>query len=378
MKILVVTEWYPHEEDPAHGIFVRRQVEALTQHYPEIELCVVYARADDGVSDVEISHEQREGYCEYRVRYPVKRTMLGRFFCYRSSLKRAVDVIQVKWQSIDLCWCQVAWRSAILGRMLSEKYDVPYLITEHWTGYSYADGRYDQMSFVVRGWISRLYEHARSVVAVSGSQLQDIERHFHIADGRVIGNVVEPIDCRASKFERFTFLHISTLSHQKNVPLLLEAYRRHHEQHPDCQLIIVSSDDAARESTQKLVEDYGLTDSVELQPYQSPTDISRLLCGSHALLHTSRFESFSMVIAESWAAGLPTIATQCGGLTDDIPQSAGISVEAHTPEAVSDAMRYLRDHYGSYYPDAIRQFAAPYYSSEIAEAYYRLFEQLVD
>ncbi len=378
MNILVIAEWYPYEDNLEFGVFVKRQVEAVCNRYAEVNIIVVFARTDHTLSDVELDVINRDGYQEYYVRYPEKKTLLGRFFCYRSSMLMAIQKVREVWQQVDITWCQVAWRSALVGYTLLHKKNIPYVISEHWTGYDERDGRFLKSSFMVRKWITKLMYKASCVVTVSQSQLDAMRTHFELKHAQVIGNVVLPNDCHAAKFDSTTLLHISTLSYQKNIPLLLDAFDMYLEVDPQARLLIVGGDAEHQLITRDLIYARDLDPYVEVLGYRSPSDMNDLLCKSHMLLHTSRFESFSMVIAESWAAGLPTIATACGGLTDDIPRFAGASVRVHSATAVYEALVSARQNYSNFDPAKIKNLAIEFHPDQIADNYYQLFIDIAD
>ncbi len=374
----MVTEWYPSDADPSHGIFVRRQAAAFARQYPQSEIVLIHPRSSKQYTDVDIKENTEEGYTTLRAHYPRRRTLLGKFFCYRAAMKKAVEIAEERLGQIDLVWCQVAWRSAIVGHAVGDRLEVPFVITEHWTGYSDFDGRFGRYPFMLRSWISRLFARADAVVAVSESQLSDLEKHFKLSETQVIGNVIEPMDCTQAKFGHPTFIHISTLSYQKNIPLLLDSFIKTLEHIPDAHLHIAGGSQKNADRLREEIKSLEMTEAITVHGQLSPSELESLLCRSHVLVHTSRFESFSMVVAESWAAGIPAVATRCGGLTDDIPTDAGASVAEHTAKAVSQAMMRTVERYSDFDSYKIKKYAEPYLPATIAEQYYQLFSRLTD
>ncbi len=373
MKILVVTEWYPTEKDLSHGLFVQRMVSSVIQNYKDVEVVLVHPQSSTEVSQVELIVKQNEGYTAISAKYPRRKTTLAKFFCYREAMKQAVTKAESIMGDIDLTWCQVAWRSALVGYYLQDKRGIPFVISEHWTGYSDFDGRYDTLPYILRKWQARLFAKADAVVGVSASQLQDISDKFQLDNAVVIGNVVPAIENELPKFDNFTFIHISTLSYQKNIPLMLDSFALLHRDHPFCRLLVVGGDEKSRAILKSDIKKKKLEGAVISMANVEQAKLQKLLNQSHALLHTSRFESFSVVVAESWSAGNPVVATACGGLTDGIPDFAGRSISRHTPEAVADGLVEVVANYSDFDSAKIKCLAEPFLSKNIAKEYYQLF-----
>ncbi len=377
VKVLVFAEWYPHSKAPTLGIFVQRMVAALVRFYPDTELVLVHPLSQKELRQIELVERDEYGYKVISALYPRRKTTLAKYFCYRAAMKQAADLAQENLGGIDLIWCQVGWRSAIMGYYLSRKLKVPYIISEHWTGYSTADGSYEKFSMIVRSWIARLFMQADSVVAVSESQLADLKSHFSLSQTQVIGNVVEPISRDLSQFPSFTFIHISTLSYQKNIPLLLSAFKLLQERVPEIELLILGGTMPKVSRLQRYVQKSKLK-GVTCKGLVEESELIDYLSRSHALVHTSRFESFSVVIAEAWSAGIPTVATASGGLTDQIPDYAGKSVLGASAEAIAEAMFEVYKNYDLRDVAAIKNLAKQFEPESIARQYHQLFSRLTD
>jgi len=94
------------------------------------------------------------------------------------------------------------------------------------------------------------------------------------------------------------------------------------------------------------VAQLGLGDIVALVGSVSPTEVAAHLEWAHAVVHPSLAEGFSNAVLEAQAAGRPVIASDAGGLRENVADGiTGIVVARRSPEALSNAIeRLASDH----------------------------------
>jgi glycosyltransferase involved in cell wall biosynthesis len=70
-----------------------------------------------------------------------------------------------------------------------------------------------------------------------------------------------------------------------------------------------------RQALEDRLDDLGVADRVELRGYVPyGPDLLAIYRDSHALLHVSWTEGFPQILVEAFAAGLPVVATDVGGV----------------------------------------------------------------
>lgn len=86
----------------------------------------------------------------------------------------------------------------------------------------------------------------------------------------------------------------------------------------------------------------------------SREEVLSLVSKSHALLLTSQFETFGVVLIEALALGKPVIATRCGGPESIVRQKDGFLIEKNNAEQLSHAMLSMIEKYDHFDSSEIR------------------------
>ncbi|MET9969258.1 glycosyltransferase family 4 protein [Streptomyces sp. NPDC006356] len=205
---------------------------------------------------------------------------------------------------------------------------------------------------------ARLYgevlERADAVMCVS-SMLRDqlVSRFPQYADK--IGVVPNAIDLdgftpgpRRSP-ELLRWLYIGRLIRPKGVKQLLEAFALVAAEEPRATLTMVghgSLEDELRERGAEL----GLGDRFRILPPVAPEAVGPLMHEYDLLVHASKKETFGMTVVEAVAAGLPVLATRCGGPEETLAGieslAGGLMDVSDDPQVIADAYWQLRDRAG--------------------------------
>jgi len=70
IKVLFLSQWYPHRNDPMLGLFVQKHAEAVSLY---CQVKALYIQADENISDFEIDSRTQNNLSELIVYYPVRR-----------------------------------------------------------------------------------------------------------------------------------------------------------------------------------------------------------------------------------------------------------------------------------------------------------------
>lgn len=143
---------------------------------------------------------------------------------------------------------------------------------------------------------------------------------------------------------------------QKNLPMMIDAFRIFHEQCPDYQLEIYG-DGAEKESVIQYTKDSQLDQYVTF--YDFKKDLHRSILDYSMFVSTSDFEGISNSMLEAMAIGLPTICTDCpcGGASMAIEDGVnGFLTPVGDTKLFAEKMIYLVNH-----PDLMEKFSMNYY-----------------
>jgi glycosyltransferase involved in cell wall biosynthesis/predicted ATP-grasp superfamily ATP-dependent carboligase len=167
----------------------------------------------------------------------------------------------------------------------------------------------------------------------------------------------------------------------KGFDVLLEAGRILKVRSPGCRFVIVGELDGGRGTELvALRQAMDLKDDVVLTGFRN--DVHHALASFDVYALTSRSEGFSLSVVEAMAAGLPIIATRCGGPEEILEDGVtGLLVENASAEAVAAAIEHLRTHSEDRrcLGEAARLSARRQFSlRDSARAYERLYDECLE
>ncbi len=152
--------------------------------------------------------------------------------------------------------------------------------------------------------LARRYRHARPLLEVAVSLVSE-------------GDIVPPEDAMRRRYDReLRVLSVGRIEEEKNPLLLADVLARLHEIDPRWRLI-VCGEGPLEGQLQRRLDALGVAQFSELRGYVPfGPDLLALYGTSHAFLHASWTEGLPQVLFEAFALGLPTIATDVGGVRD--------------------------------------------------------------
>jgi glycosyltransferase involved in cell wall biosynthesis len=137
-------------------------------------------------------------------------------------------------------------------------------------------------------------------------------------------------------------LSVGRLDREKNPLLLIDVIAALRKADPDWRLVIVG-DGPLRAQIEARVEELALTDVVDVRGYV-PIDgeLPVLYSASDAFLHVSWTEGVPQVLFEAFAAGLPVVATDVGGVAQAV-DGAALLIPSGDVTAATKALQRLAD-----------------------------------
>lgn len=238
--------------------------------------------------------------------------------------------------------------------------NIPLIITEHSSGINRSCPDTGLLSIS-----KHAYLQADVVVAVGKSLADSIKRYTGV-EAVVVPNVVAVAlfdRCKKVRHEGFRIATVSNLVPVKNTMGLLVALKELKLDYPNICVDVVG-DGPLRGELEQYVIDNGLQSVVTFHGRLSRENICDVYAVSDCMAMVSRSETFGVAYVEAMAAGLPVIATRCGGPEDFVDETCGILVEVDNTEQLCEAIKKMVVNRDRYNADAIRKYVHNRFSSE--------------
>ncbi|MEJ7681189.1 MAG: glycosyltransferase family 4 protein [Segetibacter sp.] len=309
--VLVVPGWYPTWQDQFTGDFNQRQVKAAGIHMPQVVLHIVKDQAQT-LTDVEIRYKQlTENIVEITVMYPEKKNRwvdsVYSNLIYVHLLYTYADIIKKRWGIPLLIHSYIVIRGGLGGLLLSGKFKIPFILSEHWTIYYPEDPGYLlKRNFIFRWMVKIIFKNVNRFLPVTKSLQQQVYKLLKPIPSKIIPNAVETefffYEEDAVKEDSFRFVHISTMVYQKNPEGLLRGFKKFYELYNNSCLWMVGP---YPEEVFKYARKIGLHENaVHFTGSVSYKEVAEILKRSHALVLFSRYENLPCVILEALCCGV--------------------------------------------------------------------------
>ena len=390
-NILILPSWYPTEAMPLFGSFVMEQAHALANNRAELRV-IVSLRADP---DAKLSYKKPFEMMQYfirgtfskvdrktispnlvELRYPAFsfkhilhiQSAIDRLYALsEQNLKYAIQ----QFGKISLMHVHVAYPAGYVAALLSKKYGIPYIITEHMSPFPFEslvkNGKLDVK-------LKYAFEHASGSIAV-GNSLADAVASFGLPRPVVIPNMVDGSNFKINTNAdlNFAFLTVGGLNKQKGISDLLDAIHIWSPESGSIKFRIAGKgplEDALKSKSKKL----GIEKYIEWLGVVSRDKIPALFNNCNCFVLPSYHETFGIVYAEALASGKTVIATRCGGPEDIVNKANGMLIEKGNPAELAKAMEWMYNNWASFNPIDIRndfdkRFSQKVVSGSIANFY---------
>ncbi len=366
--ILILSSWYPTEQNPFLGNFVRRQAQLLSSRY---RVSVINLICCENSEKNNISRVQDGNISEIQARYPAG-SKIARF----GNRSRVFHDAMKEMDSVDLIIGHVLLPHGWMFLQALRALKAPLIWVEHGSYF-----RSDEK----RRWSPRerllrrsMVLRASEIVAVSDTLRTDMKRHIASNEIKVIGNHVDEslfVFKEKSTHQPKRFLHVSTLDPRtKNAEGIVTACSLLHEEGQNFHLTIVSDEDHTYLKQFAMDEEVDeFIDFVGPQPWDA---MPQFYHQADAFILNSDYETFSIVLAEALSTGTPVITTEVG-IAPEIPESAKISVDKNNPESLKEGMKKIIN--GASFDHAeIAQLGEKYHSENILNQWTQLISKYVE
>ncbi|WP_341226038.1 glycosyltransferase [uncultured Arcticibacterium sp.] len=387
MKIIVLPSFYPTDLHPLRGSFFREQSIAISKRVNSLSIIFPELRS---IRDITLSNildyrfqytsSEDEGIITYRKHrinfFKTKFDLgLGQRLWIEACYQMCVNYIKSHGKP-DLIHAHCALGAGAAAMKIKEKYNIPYVLTEHSTGY--AKGIYKKE---LKNNIRNIFLNADQAIAVSSpfKKLLEVQLDLPPKTIKVIPNFIDTdffIPSYKKKRSSFKFLIVCHLVSKKRVDRVIDAFSKLIDEFPQIELKIAGMGDQF-DSLRNRVCQLRLENKILFHGQASREDVRNLMQESDCFVLSSDIETFGVVLIEALSCGIPVIATRSGGPEDIVNKVTGTLVN-RTVEELANAMKNIIINIEIYSASKLRNEVLDKYSSEsISQRYVDLYSKIL-
>ncbi|NOZ73212.1 MAG: glycosyltransferase family 4 protein [Chloroflexi bacterium] len=345
LHVLLLPSWYPTDYLPGRGIFFREQAVALRSEgmrvgviYPDFRSLRTLQRGRILSTHFQISNQHENGIftCRFHGWNPLNARL--RAWLFIKLTEQMWESYVAQWGRPDIIHAHGVLWAGVAARGLSQRSGIPYIITEHSSGY---------VRGLIKPWqrdtIKEALGQAAIVLTVSRAlaktMLPYLDPDHDTVD--VVPNMVDTTFFRLNPSKRsefpFRFLTVASLTSNKGIDLLLRSFAEKFR-NADGVVLEIGGDGPQRRFLEQLAIALGIDGQVKFLGYLHREEVRQAMWRANAFVLPSYVETFGVVLIEAMATGLPVIGTRCGGPEEIISPQTGILIEPGDVEALAEAM----------------------------------------
>ncbi|MBS1650670.1 MAG: glycosyltransferase family 4 protein [Bacteroidetes bacterium] len=325
--VLFLTAWYPTNEQPSHGIFVKNHAIALSNY---CNVVVIYAHSSIHSNNKLIKNQVSESFTEYILAYPKSKYNIPLFssiiklYRYKKAYKTLYT--QICHHKFDSIQANIAFPTALVTNYFQKKLKLQVVLLEHWTGYLKEDGRYK--GFINKFFTKKIVSQSKQILCVSEALVSAMKAHKLNGNYKLVYNVVDTAVFNLEGKHQaniFRLIHVSSLDPlQKNLGSILHVIKTIQMYMP-VTLTVIGGTNQLIDQYKNLCIQNNISEVLFLGNL-SPVRLAEELKKSSALILFSRFENLPVVVLEAMACGLPIISSKVGMLEKLIVPETGILI----------------------------------------------------
>ncbi len=371
--ILFLTSWYPDRILIDNGDFIQRHAQAVAL---KNKVTVVHAIKDERLKIEKFQVEINENKGVKEVVVYVKSASFGPLNLIYLLQAYLVGLKHV--QAFDVIHLNVVYPAGLIAAYLKHRFKKPLVLTEHWT--SLHAENFKKLPTYKQFLIRKILQSIDLVLPVSGHLGQSIQRIEPSIIYQVIPNVVDlaKFSQKSTPNNNFVrFLHLSNLDDQhKNIAGMLRVAKSLANDGFEFEFQIGGNGDlnpiidfVQVNNLEKYIFPFGRLEHHEVNQKMNNSDCFVLF---------SRYENQPCVQAESFACGLPIIATNVGGIGEFLPENFGILIDSENEQQLEKAMIEVMEGKQFESASALHAYAKHQFSKEhIAEQFDEVYCRLL-
>lgn len=385
VHVLILPSWYPKNPRDISGVFFRDQALALSVYGHKVgvvapELRSLRTLVTNLKNIVKPKFELDENVPTYRGSGYVYLPKLpyGSYWSFKKLAKMLIKKYIVEQGCPDIIHAHSAIFAGAVAAELSDELQIPFVVTEHSTGFARKLYTPWQMKLA-----KRAFAQASTCIAVSPELGKLLDNQIASVDVQwvwipnVVAERFQTTVVHNKKNKPIRFLNLALMTEKKGQLDLLQAFKLCVDQGLQAELWF-GGDGAMREKLEQNALDLGVSKHVRFLGMVEPDNVPKLLERVDVLVVPSHYETFGVVAAEALMVGVPVIATRCGGPECIVTEKDGMLVAIKQPQELSLAMIQLSQNIDMYNPDEISTFAKERFSGlAVAEQLTKVYQQVL-
>lgn len=386
MKVLWLASIYPSKLFPYNGDFIQRHARAASL-FCEIEVLYIVKDENGSLTDDVKEMTSTEGNLTEKITFykPVKTSIkiIDRFLSslkYKRISRSAVKKYIAEHGKPNFFHLHIAMKAGLTALWAKRKYNIPYLLTEHWGGYlQEAVPNISDYNFVYQLYWKKIITGAMASTFVSAYLQHCIVKKYKIQNTFVIPNVVDtaifyPAEKQAT--DKIRFIHISTMIYQKNPEAILQALALLKDEF-EFEMFLYGP---ATTMQVQLIAELGLKDYVLLKGEVPQQVLARSMQQCDALILYSRFETFGCVLIEANACGIPVIVSDMEVFHEIIEEGVnGTFVNGENSKALAEKLKHFILQKNNFDKTLISQTAAEKYNyKKVGSEFFNFYKNFIN
>ncbi|MDD8043114.1 MAG: glycosyltransferase family 4 protein [Verrucomicrobiota bacterium] len=274
-------------------------------------------------------------------------------------------------RDLSIIHTHIQHRMGGAARTVARALKIPYVVSVHGGFYTLPEAQIERMRDPFKGkpewgkvfgwlWGSRkVLQDASAILCVGRDEFADMQARYPTKRVYYVPNGVDVERFQNAKPDDFLIAHqiprdqrivlcVSRIDFQKNQLMLVRAFERFAETHPEHHLYLIGpvTVDAYMREIERALAGSRVRGRVHIIPGLTPDSplLPSAYKAAEMFVLPTDHEPFGIVILEAWAAGLPVIATRVGGIPGFTHEGSDVLlVNRGDQEALTGAMAELAD-----------------------------------
>jgi len=369
MYILHLPSWFPNDKMPFCGNFIEKHIAVISM----TQKCVTLRVSRSTKAQKRESANVNNILIEYFIKD--KTSFLGKVWmktCEWYYYRKGMKFIENQYGKPKLIHLHVALPMGEFAVKWSKKWNVPLVLTEHWSIYNPLNRVL--ITPVQKRKFENIYAALSGITTVSNNLLNNIQELFSLKKKAVIYNVVDTELFVPQKHDNSPkkILHISTLDERaKNFMGILEGIKLLSEKRQDFVLEVIH--EFRNFEAEAYVKEHHLEKFVHFLGSMPEKQVAAKIGTCDFFLLFSNYENLPCVLLEAMSCGKPVITTPVGGISEIVNAERGIFVEPKNVNQLVEKLDFMLQHFETFNGILIRNYAVTHFSKGIINQQFQEF-----